>query len=316
MQSLVACLFLCTFLSSMAHAQLTWSKSSYPLSSSQGDRADFTGDGFPDLIFFDGTGTTLPVLPNSGRGSFDPSRAFSTSQQGSIALLDFNRDGKTDVAACDGQNLVVLLGNGDGTLTASQTVPVSCTGVVAGDFNHDGNPDIAVTVNGAMNFGDNQVIVYLGDGNGGISGLIVNDNVNFTGYFGGVCFFQGLAQAADFTGDKIPSSACVLASYESRRRPRSTTQTAARKVVVQTSAHAHSPPFSRAPSFSRPRGRGRTSPLPRGVAVAATLTPRTPYSQTKLAETPGAGHSLVIIIIGSFSPEPLGWFSTTKFTRG
>ncbi len=149
MRSLVVCLSLCTFLSSMAHAQLTWSQSSYPFSSSSGQRADFTGDGFADLTFVDGTGANLTVLPNSGNGSFDPSRAFTTNQQGPIALLDFNRDGKTDVAACDGQNLVVLLGNGDGTVTASQTVPVSCSGVVAADFNRDSNPDIAVTVDGA-----------------------------------------------------------------------------------------------------------------------------------------------------------------------
>src|SRR5256885_2442527 len=124
MRFLVACLSLCALLSSMAHAQLTWSKSSYPFSSSSGQRAEFTRDGFPDLIFFDGTGTNLTVLPNSGNGSFDSSSAFTTSQRGSIALLDFDRDGKTDVAACDGQNLVVLLGNGDGTLTASQTVTI------------------------------------------------------------------------------------------------------------------------------------------------------------------------------------------------
>ncbi len=219
MRSLVVCLSLCTFLSSMAHAQLTWSQSSYPFSSSSGQRADFTGDGFADLTFVDGTGANLTVLPNSGNGSFDPSRAFTTNQQGPIALLDFNRDGKTDVAACDGQNLVVLLGNGDGTVTASQTVPVSCSGVVAADFNRDSNPDIAVTVDGSKNSGDNQVIVYLGDGSGGISGKIVNHNVNFTSSiaFGGDCFLsplpwlapgeQGFVQADDFTGDKIPDIA-------------------------------------------------------------------------------------------------------------
>jgi hypothetical protein len=158
-------------------------------------------------------------LPNSGNGSFDPSRAFTTNQQGPIALLDFNRDGKTDVAACDGQNLVVLLGNGDGTVTPSQTVSVSCSGVVAADFNRDDNPDIAVTVDGSKNAGDNQVIVYLGDGSGGITGKIVNHNVNFTSSiaFGGDCFLsalpwlapgeQGFAQAGDFTGDKIPDIA-------------------------------------------------------------------------------------------------------------
>jgi hypothetical protein len=203
LRSLVACLSMCVFLSSMAHAQLTWTQSSYPFPSSSGQRADFTGDGFPDLIFSDSTGTTLTVLPNLGDGTFDSTRAFTASQQGSIAVLDFNRDGNTDVAACDGLNLVVLLGNGDGTLTASRTVAVSCTAVAAGDFNHDGNPDTAVTVDGSTHSGDNQVVVYLGDGKGGVSSKVVNHNVNFTGNFGGDCFLRGLAQAADFTGDKI-----------------------------------------------------------------------------------------------------------------
>lgn len=203
MRSLVACLSLCVFVSSMAHAQLSWSQSSYPFPSSSGQRADFTGDGFPDLIFSDSTGTTLTVLPNLGDGTFDSTKAFTASQQGHIALLDFNRDGKTDVAVCDGQNLVVFHGNGDGTLTASKTIAVSCTGVASGDFNHDGNQDIAVTIDGSTHSGDNEVVVYLGDGKGGVSSKVVNHNVNFTGSFGGDCFLRGLAQAADFTGDKI-----------------------------------------------------------------------------------------------------------------
>lgn len=207
MRSLVACLSLCVFLCSMAHAQLTWSQSSYPFPSSSGLRADFTGDGFPDLIFSDSTGTMLTVLPNSGDGTFDSTKAFTTSQQGHIALLDFNRDGKTDVAVCDGQNRLVLLGNGDGTLTTSNTVAVLCTAVATGDFNHDGNPDIAVAVDGSTHSGDNEIVVYLGDGKGGISSKVVNHNVNFTGSFGGDCFLRGLAQAADFTGDKIPDIA-------------------------------------------------------------------------------------------------------------
>src|SRR5436309_9832381 len=100
MRRFIASLFLCACVSCSSYAQLTWSKSSYPFTSSRGERADFTGDGFSDLIFFDHTATKLTVLPNAGNGSFNSSKAFTTNQQGDMALLDFNRDGKTDVALC------------------------------------------------------------------------------------------------------------------------------------------------------------------------------------------------------------------------
>ena len=204
MRLVLSLLLFCALLPSLSQAQLTWSKSSYPFSSSQGERADFTGDGFPDLIFFDNTGTRLTVLPNEGNGVFDPARAFSASRQGAMALLDFNRDGKTDVAICDGKELVILLGNGDGTLAVDQTVAGACSSVAASDFNRDENPDLAITVDGAANSGDNEVVVYLGDGNGGISGEITSHNVNFNSDAGNPCFLQGKgAVAADFTGDKI-----------------------------------------------------------------------------------------------------------------
>ena len=99
---------------------------------------------------------------------------------------------------------MILEGNGDGTVTPSQTITVHVSWVVAADFNHDGNPDIAVGIAaGSSNATTNQVIVYLGNGNGGISSQVLNDNVNFIANDGRPCIIDADAKAADFTGDKI-----------------------------------------------------------------------------------------------------------------
>jgi hypothetical protein len=78
----------------------------------------------------------------------------------SIAIGDFNRDGKLDIAVVDDNGFSVSLGNGDGTFQK----PVSYTGtfssIAAGDFNNDGNIDL-VTANE-----DSSVSVYLGNGDG------------------------------------------------------------------------------------------------------------------------------------------------------
>ena len=194
-------LFSCAF-TLLSHAQLNWSKHTYPIVNFRGERTDFTGDGFPDLLLHDSA--NLSILPNLGNGTFDSAHAFNSNQQAStVALLDFNRDGKTDVAACDGKNLVILKGNGDGALTQIQSVAVACASVVTADFNQDGNPDVAVVVpDFSTSSPNNQVIVYLGDGNGGISATVVNGNLNFLSSDGNACEFNGLSQAADFNGDK------------------------------------------------------------------------------------------------------------------
>jgi hypothetical protein len=59
----------------------------------------------------------IQILPNAGNGTFDIDRVFKLNQFVSdTTLVDFNRDGKIDVATC-GDGLKVFEGTGDGTLT-------------------------------------------------------------------------------------------------------------------------------------------------------------------------------------------------------
>jgi hypothetical protein len=184
------------------HAQSTWSKKTYTPTGFRVERADFTGDGLLDLFIYNGNDVT--ILPNAGNGTFDTTRAHSLNMQlNDAVLLDFNRDGNMDVAGCDDTGLVILQGAGDGTLALSQTVQTPCAWVASADFNHDGNPDIAVGNPAPSGDTGNQVIIFLGDGHGGISGQVVNNNVDFISVDGNPCSLNGRAVAADFTGDKV-----------------------------------------------------------------------------------------------------------------
>jgi hypothetical protein len=83
----------------------------------------------------------------------------------SIAIADFNGDGKLDLAVTNqGDNTVsILLGNGDGTFQSQTTIPtgVAPDAIVTGDFNADGKADLAVA-----NFSDNSISIFLGNGDG------------------------------------------------------------------------------------------------------------------------------------------------------
>ena len=86
-----------------------------------------------------------------------------------MVSADFNRDGKADVVALNSNNVLsILLGNGNGTFGAPKTIatmPANAAGfpalMVAGDFNGDGNQDLAIVPSPG-----NVVKVFLGHGDG------------------------------------------------------------------------------------------------------------------------------------------------------
>jgi len=121
---------------------------------------DFNGDAKPDLVVAglpnvsvllghgDGTFTQAsgsPISMVSPSGATDPGPS-------AVVVGDFNNDGRLDFAVADFEygfnNVPVLMGNGDGTFTAS-TAPGNTNGLTscalaAADFNSDGGLDLAV----------------------------------------------------------------------------------------------------------------------------------------------------------------------------
>ena len=142
-------------------------------------RGDFDGDGRMDLVSLN-LDDSVSVLLGDGAGGFtsrkdtpfDAAISFRPPQGpggpaglGAIAVADFNGDGKADVAIAGiggGARLAILLGNGDGTFGTAPALAGSdsvMADLAAGDFNHDGKKDLAITTNTGVG-------VLLGNGDG------------------------------------------------------------------------------------------------------------------------------------------------------
>jgi hypothetical protein len=127
---------------------------------------DFNGDHKLDIAIIDSP--YVSILLGNGDGTFqapNDNQSFLGPQD--LALGDFNNDHKLDVTVVGysggEQGIGILLGNGDGTLQPSLTLPLIYTPatVAVGDFNHDGNLDAAVEDQGV------GATVLLGNGAGG-----------------------------------------------------------------------------------------------------------------------------------------------------
>jgi hypothetical protein len=141
-----------------------------------------------------GTSNAVFFTATSNSGSYvalNPPSSFSTAPWGtaSLAVGDFNGDGKPDLAVADGAGVSVYLGDGAGDFTLASTLSSWCTSSVAvGDFNGDGKPDIAAS---QVCTNPGVVLVYLGDGTGNFT-LASSSTVGWP---------DGSLAVGDFNGD-------------------------------------------------------------------------------------------------------------------
>jgi len=115
-----------------------------------------------NVVFFPVTPPTTTVAFASASGS--PIAAGAVPR--SIAVGDFNGDGKLDLAVANSSDntLTILLGNGDGTFVPTASFPYMGSlpiSIAVGDFNGDGKLDLAVA-----NEASSDVTILLGNGDG------------------------------------------------------------------------------------------------------------------------------------------------------
>jgi len=149
--------------------------------------SDFNNDGEFDLAVIERIIKTkktarVTILLGDGSGAFTVASKFTVDQTvPTTSVGDFNHDGKIDLLLAgagpeddSGLYLSSYLGDGAGNFALKQTIDLgtgALEGVLGlGDFNEDGNVDIAYPITFGRNMSaSNTLLTFLGDGTGSFS---------------------------------------------------------------------------------------------------------------------------------------------------
>ncbi|CAF4176589.1 unnamed protein product, partial [Adineta steineri] len=135
--------------------------------------ADFNNDKQLDIVVANDGANNIGIFFGYGNGTFSTQMTYSTgdnSQPFSVTIGDFNNDQQLDIVVANSRtsNIGIFLSYGNGTFSSQTTYSTGSNSgpvdIAAGDFNNDGQLDIAVVNYYGFNIG-----IFLGYGNGTFS---------------------------------------------------------------------------------------------------------------------------------------------------